>query len=268
MIDFVIYSNILLYQAKLEQIIFNYMKNKKINYNIIINKNISTNNLKIYIIDLEDRKNLNYIKKISNENTLIIYFTYDLSNKNILIQRHLKVDRIISKKLINYQEQFINIFDEFLNCKYIEQQQLEYKNYKIPLDEIDSINILSNSLIIKATNNLKQSYTCNVDTTLDNIRNQLNDKFQIVNNYYIVKNNLKVNRKHKIYSEKLKEKIIKLYNDGESIKSLSELYEPSYTTIYNWIKIDKYENRLKTMEIKTKKYDKISKIVNDEVGHD
>lgn len=268
MIDFIIYSDILLYQTKLKKIILDYMENKKINYNLLINKDSFTTNNHIYIIDLEYINSFNYIKKIKDKNSLIICFTYNLNNRNFLIQHHIKVDKIISKRKINYQKEFVCIFDQYLKNNQNKQKYMEYKDYKIPLDEIDSINILNDNLLISATNNLNQKYICNFDTTFNMVKNQLNENFQILNNYYVIQKKDKIKRKTKIYSHQLKTKIINLYNNGTPIKTLSELYEPSYTTIYNWIKINQYNNKLKDMEMKVKKYDSISKIVNDEVKND
>ena len=69
-------------------------------------------------------------------------------------------------------------------------------------------------------------------------------------------------KKHKIYSNDLKNNIISLHLKGVSINYLSKKYDVSTSTIYNWIKKYKLENKIKELENNNIKYKKIEEIVN------
>ena len=65
----------------------------------------------------------------------------------------------------------------------------------------------------------------------------------------------------KIYSSKLKDKVIALYLQGVSVKTLQKEYGVSQSSIYSWVKQYRMNSELKKREELLQKYFEIEQII-------
>lgn len=270
MIHFVIYEDVLQYKIKINQII-NSLNNIKYEIHDIKDKlNINKTDTYIFIIDLERENSLEYIEEINNKynsNFYIIILSSHMSLSYNLLKRKLMIFDVICK-FYDFEEKLKKDLNFILKRSIKDNISLYKDKIEIPKNEIDHITILKDKIIIKGTNINGEKYTYIIDDETNTIKDDINKHFICPNmeytlffkrNKFHLNVNLKISKNNtyvKPYKNEIKEEIIKLYNKGYKVSKLSKNYSISKSTIYNWIKMEK-------INIKIKKYDAIEKIVNN-----
>ena len=271
MIHFVIYEDILLYKIKIENVI---NKFKKYKYDISYNNYDKSNTLDIFIfiINLNLDKSIDLLRKISSLNNnnyyIICISTFSELQIKIFKERLLLFD-FISKITSNFDDKLYKDIKLIINrskTKHNEYRQFD-KNILIPKNEIKQIIMFKDKTIINCANDKKNTYSYIVDSNNKYLKNEVAHLFnsKTIDSIFYFKNNMfnmNINYKKqsihvKPYDNIIKEKILKLYNSGKSVSYLSNNYNISKSTIYNWIK---EKNVLSTIE----KYNKIERIVNND----
>jgi len=219
------------------------------------------NRSSVYIVDLERKNSFDVLMEVRNKDSTSPIICIS-SRKNKMSVLGLGITNFFWIDKESDFEQHLEKCLLSILCEEKEESLVFYgENLKvvIPYREVVSFRKNQNMFYLQGYSNIY--YSCYFSFKED-MRYNLDVKNQSFSFYSMRNFTFFCGMKEQNYSISLKEKIVRLYLNGVSVKEIRSLYGVSVSTIYNWVRKYEIKKELEKRETLLKKYLEIEKIVN------
>lgn len=259
MIQVFIASNQLLFQVKVKQVFDKLLNGKYVLLKKIEDKNIFEN--LIYVVDVETENSMDFIRNIrkNDKNSPMICISCR-KNKMYFLASSISNFIWIDKEK-NYEEQLKKTLLSILVGEREETLIFYGENWKVvlPYNDILLIRRKHDAFYFQACSD-HCYYNC-LFSFYENMEYIWNGERKCFSFYSMKDFTIFYGVDKKIYSSKLKDKVIALYLQGVSVKTLQKEYGVSQSSIYSWVKQYRMNCELQKREELLQKYFEIEQII-------